>query len=185
MRKLLFAGLILLALAQWIVPGLVIRNTAYVLKTGKSFKFMTEPVDPTNFFKGKYISLNFKEDQFTERNLPDLNNGQEVFVLLSIDKEGFAKIKGLSTKNPSPDTDYLIAKVLYLSSENDSTTVFVDYPFREYYMNEFKASQAEELYMEANRDSLTKTYALVKIRNGTAVIDDVIINETSIKDLTK
>jgi uncharacterized membrane-anchored protein len=185
MRKIFFAGLILLALAQWIVPGLIIRKHEYFLKTGKSFKFQTEPVDPNNFFKGKYIALNFKEDQFTERNLPDLNSGQDVFVLLSSDKDGFAKIKGLSTKNPSPDTDYLIAKVMYLSSQNDSTTVYLDYTFREFYLNEFKAPQAEKLYRESNRDSLTKTYALVKIKKGTAVIEDVIINNSSIKDLIK
>ena len=50
-------------------------------------------------------------------------------------------------------------------------------------MNENKASNAEVTYAESMTDEKNKTYALVAVKNGEAVIKDVLINDISVKDL--
>ena len=51
-------------------------------------------------------------------------------------------------------------------------------------MDENKAYDAEIAYIESIRDSLpdNDTYAVVYIKDGKAVLTDVMINEVSIKD---
>jgi hypothetical protein len=48
-------------------------------------------------------------------------------------------------------------------------------------MDEFKAPKAETVYRESTRDSTQKTYVVVSILNGDAVIKDVMINDQSIR----
>ncbi|OEJ99084.1 hypothetical protein A8C32_07870 [Flavivirga aquatica] len=53
-------------------------------------------------------------------------------------------------------------------------------------MEESKAYDAEVAVRKAQQDSLpNNTYALVYVKNGEAVLEDVIINEISIKDYVK
>ena len=174
---------LVLAIIQWVVPGRIIIGKNEVLKKGQSYKFKTEPVDPSNPFKGKYITLNFAENSFTDRIERDLGRGEDVYVMLGTDLKGFAIIKNVSKKEPRDNFAYVKANVYYTSRENDSITVFIDYPFDEFYMDEFKAPKAETVYRESNRDSSNSTYALVKIWQGQAVIEDVLINDIPIRKL--
>ena len=61
----------------------------------------------------------------------------------------------------------------------------IEYPFDRFYMEETKAQAAEDMYRESIIDSTQVAYALVNIRNGEAVIRDVLINGTSVSDLVK
>ena len=52
-----------------------------------------------------------------------------------------------------------------------------DLPFNRFYMEETKAKPAEDSYRKAHRDSLpSNIYASVYIKNGEAVLKDVIID---------
>ena len=53
-------------------------------------------------------------------------------------------------------------------------------PFDRFYMEESKAPKAEKVYNAANSDQRKETYALVYIKDGTAVLNDVIIDGQSI-----
>jgi uncharacterized membrane-anchored protein len=174
-----------LAIVQWVIPGKIIFEKKQVLRKGQTYKFKTEPVDPSNPFKGKYITLNFTENSFTDRIERKLSGGEDVYVVLGSDSKGFAVIKNVATKEPGNQSAYVKANVYYTSKENDSITVFIDYPFDEFYMDEFKAPRAEIIYRESNRDSSSSTYALVKIWQGRAVIEDVLINDIPIGKLIK
>jgi uncharacterized membrane-anchored protein len=175
----------LLAIVQWVIPGKIIFSKREVLKRGQLYKFQTEPVDPSNPFKGKYITLNFAQSSFTDTVERRLIQEDEVFVHLGTDSAGYAIITNLSAKAPHGNSAYVKANVYYTSREEDSITVFINYPFDEYYMDEFKAPQAESIYRESNRDSSNRTYALVKIWEGQAVIEDVLINDVPIRKLIK
>lgn len=50
-------------------------------------------------------------------------------------------------------------------------------------MEEFKAPEAETIYRESIRDTARLTYALVYIKNGEAVLKDVIVDGLSISDV--
>jgi uncharacterized membrane-anchored protein len=183
MKKFILPIFILLVLVQWLVPGEIIWKKERILLTGKEFKFETEPVDPSNPFMGRYIRLNFKADEFRYDNSLDLRYGQEVFVELKKNPSGFAEIKNVSIKQPPADRDYVKAEVSSIANgEKSQDLVYIRYPFLEYYMDEFKAQRAEELYRSANRDSIRKSFAIVKVLNGYAVIKDVIINDRPIND---
>ncbi len=129
---------LLLAIIQWVVPGKIIWEKDEVLKKGQSFKFKTEPVDPSNPFKGKYITLNFVESSFTDTINRNLRGNDNIYVILATDQRGYASIKDLSIQKPLNNNAYVKATVYYTSIENDSTTVHIRYPFNEFYMASIK-----------------------------------------------
>jgi uncharacterized membrane-anchored protein len=175
--KIILPVFIIVGLAQWLVPAQMIWKREEVLKKGTAYRFLTEPVDPANPFIGRYIVLNFKENSTWIKTPHILVRDQTIFVLLTTDSAGFAKVKGFTTKEPANQTLYVKAKVNYISGYGDSSEVYIDYPFDEYYMEEHKAPKAEAEYRKASIDTATQsTYAQVKIWKGTAVTENVYIN---------
>jgi uncharacterized membrane-anchored protein len=179
--KIILPVFIIVSLAQWLVPAKMIFNSKEVLKKGKAYRFLTEPVDPTDPFKGKYITLNFKAEEFILKST-NITYGQTIFVLLGTDSAGFAYVTGISEKEPSNGADYVKATTQYVSKINDSAVVHINYPFDRFYMDEYKAPKAEDIYQKANRDTSKITYALVKIWKGAAVIENVIIGNKPIQE---
>jgi len=86
---ILFAVMVL---AQLAVPFKMIFDREKVLSEGNTFKFKTAPIDPSDPFRGKYITLNFVENNFEVIDGETWQNGQAVYVLLAKDAYGFAKI---------------------------------------------------------------------------------------------
>jgi len=39
-----------------------------IIKTGKTYKFFTQPLGPNNSFRGKYVSLNYKINSFKTKD---------------------------------------------------------------------------------------------------------------------
>lgn len=185
MKYAYISAFLLLAIIQWVIPGKTIWEKDRVLKEGQSYKFRTEPVDPSHPFKGKYITLNFAESSFTDTVHRNLGGNDQVYVIMALDSLGFAKINELSVHEPKNTNAYVKATVYYASTEKDSVTVHLQYPFNEFYMDEYKASKAENIYRESNRDTTNITYALVKILRGEAVIENVFINDIPIGTLIK
>jgi len=176
---------IILALVQWVLPGRTIWEKGQVLKKGQLFRFQTEPVDPSDPFKGKYITLNFEESSFTDTINRGLHGNDHVYVVLVKDRQGFATIENIAVEQPKGTNAYVRARVFYVSHEKDSITVHLNYSFDEFYMDEYEAPKAESLYHESNRNTANTTYASVKILNGEAVIENVYINDVPIGQLIK
>lgn len=102
-------------------------------------------------------------------------------MLLEKDRDGFAKIKNVVKQKPGATLDYVQVSISYIDRKKDTAVIHLQYSFDEFYMDEFKAPKAETVYRESTRDSTQKTYAVVSILNGDAVIKDVIINDQSIR----
>lgn len=180
MKKFLLAAFLLVALAQLYVPAKMILGREEILREGKEFKFKTAPIDPNDPFRGKYITLNYDQNRFHIRDTAEVwNNGEEVFVVLEENSEGFATITDVQKEKPGDDTYYVKAS-LWSVAEN---SLIIRYPFERFYMEEYKAPDAELVYRESLIDSTQVTYAVVKIKNGEAVIKDVLIDEQSIIDI--
>lgn len=182
LRSLIWPGFVVLLLAQWLVPTQMIWKKNKVLTQGTSYKFETEPVDPSDPFLGKYIILNFRENAFKTADNGSFTYGSKVYVHFRNENNGFARIESIHLKKP-PGTNYLETTVNYIRDEKAGTTVFLNYPFTRYYMQEYKAPQAENIYRESRIDSTIKTYALVNIYNGDAIVKDVYINDSLINDV--
>ena len=181
---MLFIGFLLIAIVQLYVPAKMIYDQEVVLLNGNEYKFKAAPIDPNDPFRGKYITLRFEANTYTVQNINEWAINEEVFVQIQNDTTGFAQIKNVSKKRPDNDPDYIKAKIAFLI-EDGKVNMRIEYPFDRFYMEETKAQAAEDMYRESIVDSTQVAYALVNIRNGEAVIRDVLINGTSISDLVK
>ena len=176
---------ILMALAQWAVPVQMIMKKDLVLREGIRYKFLVQPIDPNDPFRGKFIVLNFRDNYLKVPAKKDTrNNNDKVFITFQPDKNGYAKIREISSTKPGRD-DYLESEIWYMSQEKDSTSIFIEYPFNKFYMEEYKAPEAERVFIERLPDSSQKAYALVSILKGDAVINDVFINDSSIQQVLR
>jgi len=159
----------------------MISSKESVLRNGVPYKFKTRPVDPTDPFRGKYITLNYElctaktNDTLWSRN-------DDIYIKLQTDSLGFAKVEEVSRSEFKNSDDFVRGTVAWGGSKDG--TVNFNLEFNRYYMEESKAYDAEVAAIESVRDSLPNndTYAVVYIKEGNAVLSDVIINEMSIKD---
>jgi len=181
-KKILLSVFILVALVQLFVPAKMILDREDILDKGKEYKFKTEPIDPNDPFRGKYITLRYEDDMIDIQNEADWIRGEIIYVFLTTNNEGFAKIQSVSKENPTNNQDFLKTKVSYVSG-NGSNKLTIDYPFDRYYMEESKAYDAELTYRESQLDTSQIAYALVCIKDGEAVLKDVLINEVSIREI--
>lgn len=183
-RKIILPAFLAVALVQLYVPAKMIWDSENVLRTGTEYKFKTAPVDPNDPFRGKYITLSYEENTVDVENEKDWKTGEKVYVCLTTDTDGFAKIKSASKEKPTDDEDFVTANVRFASG-NGSNTLTVAYPFDRYYMEESKALDAERTYRQSQQDTSKVTYALVNIRQGEAVLKDVLIDGVSLREIVK
>jgi uncharacterized membrane-anchored protein len=183
MKNKLFAvsAFAIVALIQLYVPASMIFEREDILATGKEYKFETEPVDPNDPLRGKYIYLRFKESTYPVKDQKEWTKDEQIFVLLR-DSLGFAKVAGVSKERPADGVDYLEAKVGWYYEDS---RVYFAYPFDRFYMEESKAYDAELSYRESSDQNGSRAYALVYIKKGESVLKDVIIEDMPIKEFVK
>ncbi len=169
----------LLVLLQLWAPASMIVQKEAVLRSAKTFKFRTAPVDPNDPFRGKYIMLRFDESSFLYTGPIIWERGDKIYIHIQNDEKGFAKIHAVSRQRPASSLDYILAEVDYIISD-DTKKVAILWPFERFYMEESKALPAEKVYQQSASDSSQITYALVKVKAGDAVLEDVFINDKPI-----
>lgn len=177
--KILIPAFICVALLQLYVPGRMIWDREQVLIHGKEYLFKTAPIDPTDPFRGKYIQLNYEAATYPIAHKDDWTNGAAIYVTFSEDANGLAIIKTVSKEKPTDTPYFLKAHVDYVTYDD---VLMITYPFERFYMEESKAYEAEQEYNLATQGDTTLTYAVVHILEGSAVLEDVRINNTSIQD---
>ncbi len=175
---------IIVALLQLALPGKMIWDNEKVLETGKEYKFKTAPIDPSDPFRGKYITLQYKENTTEVDDIENWSAGEDVYVTLKTDSQGFAKIDFISKVKPKESDDFVTAKVGFVWG-NHLKSLNIEYPFNRFYMEETKAPEAERAYRKAQLATSQVTYALVSIKNGQAVLKDVLINGVPIGKIVK
>ncbi|WP_343914199.1 GDYXXLXY domain-containing protein [Aquimarina litoralis] len=174
----LFILFVIVALAQIFVPLHMIVDKEDTLMSGVAYKFKTRPIDPTDPFRGKYITLQYEMDHFETKDSTYVV-GEEIYIYLKNDEQGFAEISQISKEALEISKDYVTARVSYYYDNKVNFYL----PFNTFYMEETKAYDAEVAYTKANRDSLpANVYALVYIKEDKAVLKDVYINDTPIQE---
>jgi len=179
-----FLIFIAIVLIQLFVPAKMIFDREAILESGTVYKFKTRPVDPSDPFRGKYVILNYELNTAQTQDSTFKRN-QNVLLYLKKDSLGYAEAHSLSKHENETGKDFIEVNV---NSYNKSTNmVRFNLPFNRYYMEEFKAKPAEDIYRKYNRqnDSIFQTYALVAIKDGKAVLKDVYINDKSIHHYIK
>lgn len=177
--KWALALLLVVFVIHWLVPLRMIFGSEEVVTEGKMFKFRTRPVDPTDPFRGKYVTLSFSENSFVVDSSETWESGEDIYVQLGEDSLGFAVIEAVSKFGMG--SEIVKAKVAYYSMGE----VHINYPFDRFYMEETKAPVAENIYWEAIRDTSKITWAEVMVKDGKAVLTDVKIGGVSLKELAE
>jgi len=173
---------LIVAAVQIYIPASMILDQEEIITAGKTYKFETQPVDPNDPMRGKYINLGYKENLFIIPDSVYFYRNQKVFVLLEEGSDGFAKIKNVVTEQPANDLNYVKATINEPGYYRDSTNLWIQYPFNRFYMEEYKAPEAEKVYDGSTWDKDVTTWAVVKVKAGDAVLQDVMINGKSIVD---
>lgn len=179
MKNIFVVGFVLMVLAQWYAPLSMIYDSQKTIIHGTEYKFKTAPVDPTDPFRGKYITLAYDAERFRQKDTIPSQPGP-AYGLLDVDSAGFARIVSLQYNVPER-ADFIQVQVDY---SYDSVT-FLSFPFKRFYLEESKASEAEQVYWRSRGDSSTVCYAKVMVLHGDAKLTDVIINDSSIVDVVR
>lgn len=140
-KRILLIAFLLVALAQLAIPVKMIWDREEVLDHGTLYKFRTAPVDPNDPFRGKYIALTFRDNTVEITDGEEWTVGETIYVSLTTDSNGYAKIDFLSKEMPSGQPDVMKAKVRYVTDDQPRKLI-IDYPFDRFYMEESKAKEA-------------------------------------------
>ena len=176
--KQLFFLFIAVAVVQAAVPLKMIYDSEMTKKHGTEYKFKTVPIDPTDPFRGKYITLNYDITSFPTRDTT-WTGGDRIYVSLEKDDSGFAKIAAVAREEPESGSDYIAADVAF----NYGGRIVLEFPFDRFYMAEGKAAEAEKSYGEYSRkDNARPAYAVIAVKDGTAVVKDVIVDGMPIRE---
>ncbi|MEL7219725.1 MAG: GDYXXLXY domain-containing protein [Bacteroidota bacterium] len=189
-QNLLLLAFAIMAFLQLWLPAQTAIQHENTLRKGEAFRFETVLVDPNDPFRGKYIRLDFPrfttdiENTVQQELYAQIQQGQKVYCLVANDERGYAQIKELQLEPPLASAPYFPAKVSYIYYKNEKVEdITLSFPFERFYLEESKAPEAERRYNEAVRDSLQESYALVKIRKGMVVLEDVVVNGVSIVEV--
>ncbi|HZY78949.1 MAG TPA: GDYXXLXY domain-containing protein [Cyclobacteriaceae bacterium] len=182
MKYAFIIGFFVMVGAQWYVPLTMIFGVEEAMDEGVEYKFKTAPIDPSDPFRGKYVTLSFEAETYYGKDSDTLfTPGQTVYAVIMEDSAGFASIIQVLPDPPDVPLDYFEATYSY-----GTGPMMLQFPFNRFYVEESKASEAEQLYWQNNRtDNPAVCYAKVTVYKGTATLTDVMIGERSIVELVE
>ncbi len=162
-------GLIVISIIQLVFPLFFIFAKEHVIETGKEYLFSMQPIDPYDFFQGRYVSLNVQPLTYSTTNHADLKRNDIVYAEFEQDTAG-VKIKNLSHKK----SEYSLKLKLYSEPKG---TMRIRLPFNRFYLEENKAKSIEE---RLARNSDHANFIHVRILNGDFVMTDISSNGKSL-----
>jgi len=177
-NKIIISVFSCLVLLQIATPLSMIIKREIVLKDGVSFRFKTQPIDPYDAFRGRYVALRVEASRIQRPLSFETEYGKQVYAQIAVDKDGFAKISGVTVRKPDKGS-YLPARVLYSSAKDTTLDLSID----RYYMEEKSAPRAEHLYRKYSAQNKKEAYIEVKIKDGFVVIEGLYIGDKKIEDL--
>lgn len=168
--------LITVAIVQLSVLSFMVWQWETTLTNGQSFSWITEPIDPYDAFRGRYIDLGFKETTGPAAAGETFRPGQTVYAHLGQDAAGMTFIEQVSRQRP-PNEAYVNAKIRY--HNHTTNKVYLDLPFRRYYLPENLAPMAEDLY---RKHAKGQGVAVIRLKNGYGVIETIYLNNRPLQE---
>jgi hypothetical protein len=128
-------------------------------------------VDPVDPFRGRYVALALEMERQAVPAREGLREGQEVFVLLEEDEEGFARLASVLPDRPARGTVFVKAR---LRGRPDGS-FRLDLPFDRYYMEESRAQETETLLRQSAAREGGRAWIAVRVRGDRATIADLVV----------
>jgi uncharacterized membrane-anchored protein len=140
------------------------------------------PIDPNDPFRGKYIVLSFRENSTTLPMDSKLEESKSVYVVMKPGKNDFLEIDSIvrEFKPVTAPSVCIKAGIRTVTESNGHKEAHIEYPFTRFYVEESKASEAEQRYLKAAGDTDSLSYGLLSVYNENVVVKDVIINGESL-----
>ena len=155
MKKLPILIFVLVALAQLSVPAMLAWGRIQTLARGRVWKFKTEPVDPEDIVRGRYVALRFAAATISSHDeaYQKFAAGTKVYFVLKEDADGFAKIKRISEK-PLGGDGVIIGEISYFLDQEEG----VIFPFNRFWVTERMRPQPKKhIGKTANEQNRTLT----------------------------
>jgi uncharacterized membrane-anchored protein len=182
-KSLLIAAFALVAMAQLLVPTLMISYKAdYALK-GKEFIFKIRHNRIGSSLRGNYLWLQFEADKFKVEDKSDWENSQRVFVTFGKDSVGYAKILNLTKEEPQNSQDWI--KVRAFTSRLDSSSLRITYPFGNYYIPDGDKKEVQSLFNQVISDSLKTISLKVHVKENQFLAGELMLDSVSFSDVLK
>lgn len=176
-RTLLLIALLLCFIAQWFVPVQMILAKEKVATKGTVHKLRVAPIDPYDPFRGRYLVLNFSDDEISiEDDSLFSSQWEDAYISLVKDSLGFSVPANASRVKPG-GSDHLKCQVRLKYGSNE---LRISYPLNRFYLNEELAPSAETVYNQEVRNE-REAWAEIFVYEGDMVLSDVLIEGKSIK----
>jgi len=177
-RSGILVGFALLVAVQLAVPAWMIVERERTLNSGQLFKFRTRPVDPVDAFRGHYVALRLEPETVHVADIGLWHHHQKAFAVLGADTNGFAIVKRLERVKPPNEP----AVVVHTGWFNDKKSeAHLDWSgLDRYYMEEEKASDAEDAYRRHTNRTNNTCYVTIRVRGAHAVVENLFINDQPI-----
>ena len=190
-KTLLLSAFVLVALAQLFVPYQMISKEADYASSGREFQFRIRHNRPDGFrggysgssVQGKYIWLQFEQDQFKIANGKGWEPGQIVYVSFSSDSLGNAKILAVSKTKPVATGDWVKARAFM--NNRDTRLLHLNYPFNNFYIEDKDTRDIDSAFTKKMNDSLSAICLKVSIRENQFLVNDLVVDSLSFKDFVK
>ena len=180
-KKQRFYQIIVFTIPILILIGLIIPPTMTSIN-GEEIRLKTKPVDPTDLFRGSYVALSYDIESVLPSQLSDsireeIDNKSEgdfinVYVQLTKESDEIYTIKKVVIKKPYNGI-YLKGKLQFPYEreliDQSEEPYFIQYNLNNYYAPEKIAKKIEAT------TSVKPAIAIVKVKNGNAVLMDIEI----------
>lgn len=154
------------------VPLYLMINSERVLEDGHRHKIRLRAYDPFDPFRGKYLRLNYDNNVLCDENL---EKGEAIYITLEKDSLGFSHFAYGAGKPPENSTDYFKSTVLW---RYDGTATFKTDNISKYFINEDKATPAETIVQNYQRNHPTQIYIAIRVLDGEIRLEDIYVEET-------
>jgi hypothetical protein len=177
------AVFVVAALTQWLLPLSGVWQHERVIARGVPVRIRCAAPDPYDPLRGRYLAVRPEETQVPKPEGMPEQGGVPVWATLEEGDDGLSRIKSLSLEPVSGQT--VIRLVAGWQRWNqESATVFVEWPFDRFYLNERLAFDADALVAERLRAG-ERPVAEIRLLDGRAVLTDVLLDGVSIREIVK
>ena len=164
---------------QLTVAGSAIVESELALRTGETFRFRIQPVDPVDAFRGRYVAIRFAVDRAPVADDFELRRNKRVFIPIETDADGLA-ILGQADVVPPVGGPFLRLRATGIyPDEEGNRFVWVSMPFRRYYLDEDLAPKVERAVWGDTRGRREASVS-VRVRDGVGVIEELYIDDVPI-----
>ena len=178
-RSLVLIYFALAAAAQLAVPAWMIMERERTLDEGAVFRFKTQPVDPADAFRGRYVWLRLEPNTVALPAGESWNYREKAFAVLGQGADGFAVVKRLSRIRPESEPSL---QVRTQWTDMGERKVHIEWPGMDrFYMTELKAPAAERAYREHSSRGKQDCHVAIRVHGACGVIENLFIGDQPIQ----